>query len=119
MKRAMGAAVLVLVMAFCVAGRAQAQGTPMPGPVEVTGKLVKVMAIGGETSGWAIEFEHEQAFGGNPLKSLEVEGKASKFEKLENKTVKASGTLVHRSGVESHDRTVLQVEKIKELKPKS
>jgi hypothetical protein len=114
----MRAGIVLLVMAIC-ATRGQAQGTPMPGPVEVTGKLVRMMAIGAESSGWAIEFGHEQTFGGDPVKSLEVEGKAGKFEKLENKMVKASGNLVHRSGVESHDRTVLEVEKIKELKPKS
>lgn len=119
MNRAIRSGILVLAMALLVTAHARAQGTPAPGPVEVTGKLVKMMAIGAETSGWAIEFEQETSMGGSPVKSIEVEGKASKFEKLENKKVTASGTIVHRSGMETHDRVVLQVEKIKEWKPKN
>ena len=81
-----------------VAERAAAQGTPVAGSVEATGKLTRVMAIGAETSGWEIQLENEQAFGGKPEK------------------VTASGTIVHRSGVETGDRVVLQVEKIKQWK---
>ena len=99
-----------------VAERAAAQGTPVAGSVEATGKLTRVMAIGGETSGWEIQLENEQAFGGKPVKSIEVVGNAKKLQKLENKKVTASGTIVHRSGVETGDRVVLQVEKIKQWK---
>jgi 23S rRNA maturation-related 3'-5' exoribonuclease YhaM len=53
------------------------------------------------------------------MKSIEVEGKAKNFEKLENKKVTAYGTIVHKQGVETHDRVVLQVDKIKEWKPKT
>ena len=108
---------LMAVCGVCVVGRAAAQGTPVAGQVEVTGKLTKVMAIGGETTGWAIEMESEQSFGGKPLHSIEVEARAKKLEKLENKKVTASGIIVHRPGVENKDRSVLQVEKIKEWKP--
>jgi hypothetical protein len=88
----------------------------------VTGKLTRVVAIGAEASGWEIQLESEQAFGGKPVKSIEVLGNGKKLEKLENKKVTASGTIVHRSGVETGDRVALQVEKIKqwkEEKPKS
>ena len=104
------------------AGRAAAQGTPVAGSVEVTGKLTRVMAVGAETSGWEIQLESEQAFGGKPMKSIEVEGNGKKLQKLENKKVTATGTIVHRSGIETGDRVTLQVEKIKqwkEEKPKS
>jgi hypothetical protein len=119
MNRAMRVGSLLFVMALCFAGRAQAQGTPVAGTVSVTGKLVKVMAIGAETSGWAIDLDTEGSFGGTPMKTIEVEGKAKKFEKLENLKVTASGTIVHKQGVEAHDRIVLQVAKIKEWKPKT
>lgn len=107
----------VAFVVLCFVGRAGAQGVPVAGSVEVSGKLVKMMAIGAETTGWAIEMKNEQSFGGKPVKSIEVEGKAKKLEKLENKEVTATGTIVHRSGPESKDRIVLQVEKIKEWKP--
>ena len=70
-----------LVM-LCVCARGAAQETPVPDAVEVTGKLVKVMAVGGETTGWEIEFEKEVSFGGNGVHWIEVEGDAKKFEKL-------------------------------------
>jgi hypothetical protein len=119
MNRAMRVGSLLFVMALCFAGCAQAQGTPVAGSVSVTGKLVKVMAIGAETSGWTIDLDTEGSFGGNPMKSIDVEGKTKKFEKLENLKVTASGTIVHKQGVETKDRIVLQVAKIKEWKPKS
>ena len=95
-------------------GSAKGSGTPVEGSVEATGKLVKVMAIGGETTGWAIQFEDEMSFGGKGTHSIEVEGNAKKFGKLENKKVTVKGTVVHRSGVESKDRMVFVVQKIKE-----
>lgn len=115
------AAVIGLVM-LCVCSQAGAQGsakgsgTPVEGTVEATGKLVKVMAVGAETTGWAIQFEDEMTFGGKGMHSIEVEGDAKKFGKLENKKVTAKGTIVHRSGVEAKDRVVFVVEKIKEWK---
>jgi hypothetical protein len=108
--------ILALVMMVCVCSRGGAQGTPVEGTVEATGKLVKVMAAGAETTGWAIQFEDEVSFGGKRTQSIEVEGDAKKFGKLENKKVTAKGTIVHRPGAESKDRMVFVVEKIKEWK---
>jgi hypothetical protein len=108
--RTMG--VLLVALLLCVDARIAAQGTP----VEATGKLVKVLAAGGETTGWAIEFEKEVSFGGNGVHSVEAEGDVKKFGKLENKKVTVKGSIVHRSGVEGKDRMVFVVQKIKEWK---
>ena len=101
---------------LCVCARGAAQGTPVPDAVEATGKLVKVMAVGTETTGWAIEFENEVSFGGNGVHSIEMEGDTKKFGKLENKKVTAKGMIVHRPGTERKDRIVFVVQKIKEWK---
>jgi len=106
---------MVLVM-MGVCSRVAAQGTPVEGTVEATGKLVKVMAPGAETNGWAIQFENDVSFGGSGVHSIDVEGDVKKFGKLENKKVTVKGTIVHRSGVESKDRMVFVVQKIKEWK---
>jgi hypothetical protein len=116
MKRILAVAALLGLAGLMTGGRMMAQGTPVAGAVTVTGKLVKMMAVGGESSGWAIELENEQSFGGKPVKSIEVEGNAKKLAKLENKRVVVSGTILHRSGVERADRAVLEVGKIKEWK---
>jgi len=96
--------------------RVAAQETPVEGTVEATGKLVKVMAVGAESTGWAIEFDKEVSFGGNGVHSIEAEGDVKKFAKLENKKVTAKGNIVHRSGTERKDRLVFVVQKIKEWK---
>ena len=116
MKRLRTMGVLLVALLLCVDARIAAQGTPVEGPVEATGKLVKVLAAGGETTGWAIEFEKEVSFGGNGVHSIEAEGDVKKFGKLENKKVTVKGSIVHRSGVESKDRMVFVVQKIKEWK---
>jgi len=108
--------ILAAGILLCVCARGAAQGTPVEGTVEATGKLVKAMAVGAETSGWAIEFEKEVSFGGNDVHSIEVEGDLKKFGKLENKKVTVKGSIVHMSGVESKDRMVFVVQKIKEWK---
>jgi formylmethanofuran dehydrogenase subunit C len=48
--------------------------------------------------------------------SIEVEGDAKKFGKLENKKVTVKGSIVHRPGTERKDRMVFVVQKIKEWK---
>ena len=104
------------ILLLCVCARGAAQGTPVEGNVEATGKLVKAMAVGAETTGWAIEFEKEVSFGGNDVHSIEVEGDVKKFGKLENKKVTVKGMIVHRPGTERKDRMVFVVQKIKEWK---
>jgi len=122
MRRILQVAALMGLVMLCVCARTGAQGstkgsgTPVEGTVEATGKLVKVMAVGAETTGWAIQFEDEVSFRGKGTHSIEVEGDAKKFEKLENKKVTAKGTVVDRSGVETKDRMVFVVQKIKEWK---
>jgi hypothetical protein len=87
--------------------------------IAVTGKLVRVMAIGGESTGWAIQLESGTLIDGKQLNSIEVAyGKTAKLEKLENKRVRATGKLSHRHGVETGDRLVLDVSSMKESKTK-
>jgi hypothetical protein len=112
----MGLVMLCVCTRTGAQGSAKGSGTPTEGTVEATGKLVKVMAVGAETTGWAIQFEDEVSFGGKGTHSIEVEGDVKKFGKLENKKVTVKGTVVHRSGVETKDRMVFEVQKIKEWK---
>lgn len=86
--------------------------------VTVMGKLTRVMAIGGESTGWAIEIESPLTMDGKELHSIELAyKKTAKLEKLANKRVAATGTIVHRQGVESGERMVLKAASIKEAKP--
>ena len=88
----------------------------------VTGKLTRVMAIGGESTGWSIAIETLATLDGHvietKMQSVEVAyKKPAKLESLENKRVTAIGKMVHRQGVETGDRMVLEATSIKEAKP--
>lgn len=84
----------------------------------VMGKLSRVMAIGAETSGWAIDLNPVLTVNGKQVSSLEVRSSnPKKLEALENK-VKATGTLSNAVGVETGERPVLTLMSIKEIKEK-
>ena len=86
----------------------------------VTGKLGRVMAIGGESTGWAIQLDSETSINGKRVDSLEVDySNTERLERLANKRVKATGTLSHRKGVETGERLVLVVSSMKEVKASS
>jgi hypothetical protein len=87
--------------------------------LSVTGKLTRVMAIGAETSGWAVELNPPFSVNGKQVSSIEiVAADTKKLESLENKVVKATGTLSNASGVETGERPVLNVSSIKAAKHK-
>lgn len=104
---------LVLVL-LCIGLHAQ---TPSP-TMTVTGTLSRVMAIGGESTGWAIQLDSEVAVDGKQVHSIEVDSpKTRKLQKLDGKHVEATGLLSHRQGVETGERIVLVVSSIKEAPP--
>src|SRR5262249_29861949 len=85
--------------------------------ITVTGKLVRAMAIGGESTGWALELESTTTIDGKQVNSMQVSyPKTGKLEKLENKRVRAIGKLAHRQGVETGEQPVLDVSSIKETR---
>jgi heat shock protein HslJ len=88
--------------------------------ITVTGKLGRVMAIGGESTGWAIQLDSETTIEGKRVGSIEVDySNSERLEKLADKHVKANGTLSHRKGVETGERLVLVVSSMKEVKAAS
>jgi hypothetical protein len=99
------------IMLLCACSWAH---TSVQGNVTVTGKLNRMMAIGAETTGWAIDLGSEITIDGKPMNSVEISyPKTSKLEKLSGKKVKAVGKMTHRQGVETGDRLVLEVSSIK------
>lgn len=108
--RVLGIGALAL-FSICLAAAPQAQ------KVTVTGKLARVMAIGGESTGWAIELDAESNIEGKQVHSIEVASQnAARLGPLENKHVRASGKISHRQGVETGDRMILDISSIREMK---
>jgi hypothetical protein len=114
-------AVLVL---FCLAAPnrlpCQSDKPDKSDKISVTGKLTRVMAIGAETSGWAVELNPPLNVNGKDVNSIEVVvADSKKLESFENKMVTAKGTLSNASGVETGGRPVLNVSSIKLAKRKA
>jgi hypothetical protein len=86
--------------------------------VTVTGKLARVVAIGGETTGWAVKLDSPLEVEGKKLNSIEVDAgdKSEKISELENKHVQVTGTLEKRHGIERGEHWVIAAKKIEEIK---
>jgi heat shock protein HslJ len=105
------AGLILVLLGICL------QAQPAEQKITVTGKLVRAMAIGGESTGWALELESATSMAGKQVTSIQVSyRKTGKLEKLENKRVTATGKLAHRQGVETGEQPVLEVSSIEELK---
>ncbi len=90
---------------------------PQQQKITVTGKLARVMAIGGESTGWAIELDTAMIIDGKQVHSIEVTSQnPQKLDRLENKHVQASGKISHVQGVERGERTILEVSSIREVR---
>jgi heat shock protein HslJ len=95
---------------FCASSQAQEQTHK----VTVTGELGHVMGMGGETTGWAIQLDSATTFDGKEVHSVEVDApQAATLEKFENKRVTAIGTISHRQGVETGQRSILEISSIR------
>jgi ABC-type hemin transport system substrate-binding protein len=93
--------------------QARAQGPK----INVIGELKRLVAIGGESTGWVVQLESEMSIDGREAASVEAEyNNTRKLELLENKRVEARGVLSHRQGVERGERTVLVVSSIRKAK---
>ena len=81
------------------------------------GKLVRVVAIGGETTGWAVRLDAERQVGEATLRQVEVDTAPSQvnLESFQDKQVEITGTLTWRRGVERKKYPVVILETIREL----
>ena len=99
---------------FVVESSAQESGTTAD---RFAGKLVRVVAIGGETTGWAVRLDSERQIGDTTVRQVEVDPAPSKvsLESFQDKQVEITGTLTWRRGVERKKYPVVILETIHEL----
>jgi hypothetical protein len=102
----MGALIAVVMLSVGIWTAAQDK----PEVVEVTGILVKVSAVGANTTGWEMHLPNEMNIGGKMTKAVEVDGDPHKFQKVENLRITVKGYLMRPS----ENRIVIKVQKIKE-----
>ncbi|MFB3885973.1 MAG: hypothetical protein ACE144_12150 [Thermodesulfobacteriota bacterium] len=84
--------------------------------ITITGKLVRVVAIGSETTGWAVELDSPLEADGKKRNRIEIDPDGKKIDGLNNKRVEIVGTLQKRSGIERKEYWILMVNKIQEIK---
>jgi len=101
-----------------VSGIIDAKQTEKQNMITVTGKLERVAAIGGETTGWAIQMDSETKIKDKIVKSIEVNHDTKKFENLANERVQAKGRVAFRNTIERGEWPILEVSTIREIKSK-
>src|SRR6266849_2351474 len=92
-------------------------GNAASGNMMVRGILQHVVGIGGETTGLAILLDAPTEVDRESLNQLEIEGDNATLDKLLDKYVQASGTIVYHTGVERGKWPVLKVNDVKEVRP--
>jgi hypothetical protein len=102
---------LLALLGFTILG---AQAARQRDTITITGTLVRVAGVGGETTGWAIQLDSEIEVHGERLNSIEVSGSARQFAMLENKHVQAIGKIALHHGVTRGEWPVLEVSSIRE-----
>lgn len=85
-----------------------------PEIIELTGILVKVSAVGAETTGWELHMPNPVTIDGQSVTAVELDGDPHKFQKLENLRIGVKGIVTHVQGTERKDRIIIKVQKIKE-----
>jgi hypothetical protein len=114
-KRLAVVSIVLMILVYC--DFARAQGKISEPKITVTGTLTRVMAIGGESTGWSIQFDSPSSIEGKKVDSIEVKfADPKQAENLENKRVKVTGTVTHVHGVESGERVVLVATSFKGMK---
>jgi hypothetical protein len=104
--------IICLLMVSC--GYSQEQGEQKI--ITVTGKLIKMAAIGGETTGWAVDLDSPLQVEDKKLNRIEiVPNNNKKAGELENKRVKVAGILEKRRGIERKEYWVIVVTEINEI----
>jgi hypothetical protein len=108
--------VCFLAVAILASIAVRADESHSPKKITIIGKLTRVMAVGGESTGWSLELKREITLEGQKMNAIEVAGPMEKFEKLADQRVRARGTLTHRKGVERGERLILEVTSINAAK---
>jgi len=83
--------------------------------ITVTGKLLRVMAIGAETTGWAVDLDEPRQIEGKKVTRIEIDPAGQPVGDFENRRGEIAGILEKRSGVERGDYWVIVVKKIRGL----
>ena len=81
--------------------------------ITVTGKLIRIMAIGGETTGWAVDLDEPRQIGGARLTRITIDPAGRPVADFDNRRVEIAGILEKRSGIERGEYWVIVVKEMR------
>ena len=83
--------------------------------IQVSGKLIRIVAIGGETTGWAVRLAGKTRIDNQELNQIEVDPKPRNINLLQfqDADVEITGYVVRRRGVERKSYPVMVIESIR------
>ncbi len=105
---------LALFLLGC-ASMSMGEATQDKGTVVVTGKLMHVVAIGGETTGLALRLDSTLTLGGKVYHKIELDSKGVDVSPLFGKHVEVTGRLAYKKGVERGAYPALELIGIRRL----
>ena len=119
-KRRLISCVVMLLWLAALVSQVLAQNEEEPRPkvtppevrLTVTGKLTRMAAIGGETTGWAVVLDKPRQLADKMVNRLELDPAGRKLDKFENRHLEITGTWQSRTGVERGRYRVLMVKNI-------
>lgn len=83
--------------------------------IQVSGKLIRIVAIGGETTGWAVRLAEKTRIDDQELNQIEVDPKPRNINlsQFQDAEVEVTGNIVRRRGVERNSYPVIVIESIR------
>ena len=122
MRRLRGPSSLLMGLLFLIGLTSYALAAPKTEPktaktpegdITVTGKLIRVMAIGAETTGWAVDLDKPRQLGGANLTRLTIDPAGHPLAAYNHRRVEIAGVLEKRTGIERQDYWVIVLKKIR------
>jgi hypothetical protein len=103
----------LLLLGFALPLRAQSGLDPQENPyLDEVGRIIRVSAIGGESTGYALKVRKGFSLNGVTVKQIELEPNGFNLRPLMFQQVHVAGPVVTRSGLERGTYLVLVVEQI-------
>ena len=104
--------VVVAILFWGCAAMGQVTAVQIGETITVTGILQRVVAIGGETPGWAVHLDRAVRIAGRTYTTLEVDPAGQDLASYAGQRVRITGRLEMRTGVERGDYPVLVVHQV-------
>ena len=89
-----------------------------PEKITVTGKLLRVVVMGGDTTGWVVKLDTSLKLAGKDYERIEIDPKGTDLEPYVGKHMEITGTVGVRKGLKRGEYFILEGISIRNLLPR-